>query len=152
DIRIAVDGSWSYMGTPIERRPLVRLFSTILRKDGGRYVLVTPGEKVGITVEDAPFLAVELEVSGKGPMQRLIFRTNVDDTTVAGPDHPLRVEIDPQTEAPRPYVHVRGGLEALIARPVFYELVELAESRGEEIGVWSEGVFFPLGPAPEEPA
>lgn len=149
DMRIARDGSWFYLGTPIGRREMVRLFSTVLRRDGdGRYYLVTPVEKCGITVDDAAFVAVELLVEGQGPGQRLSFRTNVDDVVSAGPDHPLRVEIDAGTGAPAPYIHVRGRLEARVNRPVFYELVGLAEAdpdRPDGIGVWSEGVFFPLG-------
>ncbi|MGQ3029134.1 MAG: DUF1285 domain-containing protein, partial [Ferrovibrionaceae bacterium] len=124
DMRIARDGSWFYLGTPIGRREMVRLFSTVLRRDAdGRYYLVTPVEKCGITVDDAPFVAVELLVEGQGPEQRLSFRTNVDDVVSAGPDHPLRVEVDPVTGAPAPYVHLRGRLEARVNRPVFYELV-----------------------------
>jgi hypothetical protein len=149
DMRIAADGTWFYMGTPIGRAPMVRLFSTILRRDGDRYVLVTPVEKVGIKVDDAPFLAVYVEITGEGTDRVLNFRTNVEDWTEAGPEHFLRVEIDPGTGEPRPYVHVRAGLEALIARSVFYELVGLAEARGETLGVWSKGVFFPLGPKPD---
>ncbi len=149
DMRIARDGSWHYLGTPIGRREMVRLFSTVLRRDAdGRYYLVTPVEKCGITVDDAAFVAVELLVEGQGPDQRLSFRTNVDDVVSAGREHPLRVEIDPATGAPAPYVHVRGRLEARVNRPVFYELVALAEpdpERPDAIGVWSDGVFFPLG-------
>jgi hypothetical protein len=149
DMRIARDGSWFYLGTPIGRREMVRLFSTVLRRDADeRYYLVTPVEKCGITVDDAAFVAVELLVEGQGPEQRLSFRTNVDDVVSAGPDHPLRVEIDPATGAPAPYVHVRGRLEARVNRPVFYELVGLAvpdPARPDGIGVWSDGVFFPLG-------
>jgi hypothetical protein len=149
DMRIARDGSWFYLGTPIGRREMVRLFSTVLRRDAdGRYYLVTPVEKCGITVDDAPFVAVELLVEGQGPEQRLSFRTNVDDVVSAGPDHPLRVEVDPVTGAPAPYVHVRGRLEARVNRPVFYELVGLAEpdpGHPDGIGVWSGGTFFPLG-------
>ncbi len=149
DMRIARDGSWFYLGTPIGRREMVRLFSTVLRRDAdGRYYLVTPVEKCGITVDDAAFVAVELLVEGQGPEQRLSFRTNVDDVVSAGPEHPLRVEIDAGTGAPAPYVHVRGRLEARVNRPVFYELVGLAVADPDSpdgIGVWSDGVFFPLG-------
>ena len=149
DMRIAVDGTWFYLGTPIGRPALVRLFSTILRREAdGAFVLVTPVEKVGIEVEDAPFIAVRVDACGKGPEQKLTFMTNVGDTVVAGRDHPLRVEIRGQNE-PRPYVHVRGRLEARIARSVFYELVGIGEERatksGRELGVWSDGVFFSLG-------
>ena len=127
---------------------MVRLFSTILRRYGEGYVLVTPAEKFAITVDDAPFVATRLERTGSGETQCLDFCTNVEDWTWAGPAHALRVVTDPATAAPRPYVHVRGGLEALIARSVFYELVELAQPCGELLGVWSRGVFFPLGPLP----
>lgn len=157
DMRIDVDGGWHYMGSPIARPAMVRLFSTILRRDGARYVLVTPVEKYTVTVDDAPFVAVELEVVGRGRAQRLVFRTNVDDAVSAGPAHALRVQTDPVTGTPRPYIHVRGGLEARIARAVFYELVDLAEVQNAGtpvpmLGVWSEGCFFPLGPAPESGA
>src|SRR5262249_4311429 len=121
----------------------------ILRRDGARYVLVTPVEKIGIKVDDAPFLAVFVEVTGEGEAQILNFRTNVEDWTEAGPDHPLRVETDPLTREPRPYVHVRAGLEALVARSVFYELVNLAMPRDGALGVWSKGCFFSLGPLPD---
>jgi hypothetical protein len=149
DIRIARDGTWFHEGTPVGRRELVRLFSTILRKDGDDYVLVTPAEKMRIVVEDAPFLAVLLKVEGEGRDQRLVFTTNVGDETVAGADNPIRVEIDPATREPSPYVHVRRGLEAKIARPVYYQLADIAVA-GEgmhagTLGMWSGGVFFPLG-------
>lgn len=152
DIRIHRDGSWSYLGSPIQRPALVRLFSTILRLDpDGRYYLVTPVERVGITVEDAPFLAVSLAVDGEGTAQRLTFTTSVGDSVVAGPDNPLRVVTDPETQKPAPYVHVRRGLEALISRPVYYDLAELCvvhDMEGERaFGVWSEGAFFPFSPA-----
>lgn len=147
DIRITRDGTWFHDGTPIGRKELVRLFSTILRKDGADYVLVTPAEKMRITVEDAPFLAVLMDVEGAGAEQRLVFTTNVGDVTVAGPDDPIRVETDPATGEPAPYVHVRRGLEAKIARAVFYQLADLAVAQGEVLGVWSGGAFFPIGPA-----
>lgn len=153
DMRIARDGSWFYMGTPIGRKPMVRLFSTILRRDGDAYFLVTPVEKVGIRVDDAPFVAVELEVEGAGEAQQLRFRTNVEDQLMAGAEHPLRVELDAQTGEPAPYVHVRANLEALIHRNVFYQLVELAVPREIDgqawLGVWSGGEFFPIAPQPE---
>jgi hypothetical protein len=149
DMRIARDGTWYYQGTPIGRAAMVRLFSTVIRRDGEDYFLVTPVEKVGIQVEDAPFIAVRLEVSGQGREQRLRFITNVEDEVEAGEEHPLRVITDPQTQEPAPYVHVRANLEALIHRNVFYELVELAvpgEVDGQSwLGVWSGGVFFPIG-------
>ncbi|WEK29586.1 MAG: DUF1285 domain-containing protein [Candidatus Pseudomonas phytovorans] len=150
DMRIARDGTWYYLGTPIGRKPMVRLFSTIIRRDGDDYFLITPVEKVGIRVDDAPFVAVALEVLGEGEQQVLRFTSNVEDQVDAGPDNPLRVVIDPVTQEPSPYVLMRSNLEALIHRNVFYQLVELAVPRdidGEEwLGVWSQGVFYPIGP------
>ena len=149
DIRIARDGTWYHQGSPIGRKELVRLFSTILRRDPEGYVLVTPAEKMRIVVEDAPFLAVLMDAEGAGHDQRLTFTTNVGDETVAGADNPIRVETDPVTGEPAPYVHVRKGLEARIARPVFYQLADLGvPGEGEHagfLGVWSGGRFFPLG-------
>jgi uncharacterized protein len=148
DIRIAKDGTWFHMGTPIGRREIVRLFSTILRKDPDGFHLVTPVEKMRITVEDAPFMAVLLRAEGEGRDQRLIFTTNVGDETVAGAENPIRVETNPHTEEPAPYVHVRKGLEARISRNVFYQLAEMASPREDGVlGVWSSGTFFPLGRA-----
>lgn len=152
DMRIARDGTWYYLGTPIGRKPMVRLFSTIIRRDGDDYFLITPVEKVGIKVDDAPFVAVTLQVEGHAEGQLLRFTTHVDDTVEAGAEHPIRVVIDPLTEEPAPYVHVRSNLEALIHRNVFYQLVELAVSReidGQRwLGVWSGGEFFPIGLEP----
>ncbi|QJE74188.1 DUF1285 domain-containing protein [Aerophototrophica crusticola] len=148
EIRIGRDGTWYYHGSPIGRIALVKLFSTVLRRDeAGDYWLVTPAERGRITVEDAPFVAVEVTVAGSGPDQALTFRTNLDEQVTAGPDHPIRVVTDPSTGEPHPYILVRGALEARINRPVFYQLVELAEASGDgdEIGVWSTGTFFPLG-------
>lgn len=151
DMRIRRDGTWEYLGSPIRRPALVRLFSTILRLDpDGRYYLVTPVEKIGIQVDDAPFVAVRLDVEGgPGPETALRFTTNVGDETVAGPHAPIRVETHPETGEPSPYVLVRANLEALMARPVFYELVAHGVERnnpgGKVLGVWSRGVFFPLG-------
>ena len=146
DIRIARDGTWFHQGSPIGRTELVRLFSTILRRDGDDYVLVTPAEKLRIKVEDAPFMAVLMDAEGEGSEQRLIFTTNVGDVTVAGADNPIRVETDPVSEEPAPYVHVRRGLEARIARAVFYQLADLAvPDEAGIVGVWSGGVFFPIG-------
>lgn len=149
DIRIARDGMWFYHGTPITRKPLVRLFASVLQRDEqGQYWLQTPVEKGRIRVDDAPFLAVELAVSGEGRSQELAFRTTLDDWVVAGPDHQIRVTSDIAAAGPRPYIHIRAGLEALIARPVFYQLVELGESMAETpaaYGVWSRGQFFALG-------
>lgn len=152
DMVIRRDGSWWHEGARITREPLMRLFSTILRKDeDGRTYLVTPAEKIAITVDAAPFLAVRLDVDGQGRGQRIAFATNFDDVVIAGPDHPLRIAFDPATGEPAPYVHVRGRLEALLTRPVFYELadhvVEGVGADGEPVlGVWSEGVFFALEP------
>ena len=152
DMEIARDGTWFYLGTPIGRMPLVQLFSTVLRKDeDGRTYLVTPVEKVGIRVVDAPFLAVEMNVSGAGEAQVITFRTNVGDVVEAGPDHPLRFVDEDETGGLKPYVLVRGRLEALVARPVMYELV----SHGEEIevdgtpmfAVRSRGMVYPIMPA-----
>ncbi|EQM71143.1 DUF1285 domain-containing protein [Pseudomonas tohonis] len=152
DMRIARDGTWFYLGTPIGRKPMVKLFSTIIRRDGDDYFLVTPVEKVGITVDDAPFVAVSVEVSGEGEEQVLRFVTNVEDEVEAGAEHPIRVETDPVTQEPAPYVHVRTNLEALIHRNVFYQLVELAVVREIDgrnwLGVWSGGQFFPIGEEP----
>jgi hypothetical protein len=155
DMRIARDGTWYYMGSPIGRKAMVRLFSTVLRRDDDdKYYLVTPVEKIGIAVEDAPFVAVECTPHGKGEDQTLVFRTNVDDQVIAGPDHPIRVETNPDSGEPAPYIRVRDRLDALIGRAVFYQLVELAVERrvGDDylLGVWSSGVFFALGPMPQE--
>ena len=147
DIVIARDGSWRHEGARIGREAMVRLFSTILRKDDDGVWLVTPVEKLRITVEDAPFVAVRVDrASGPDVEPALKFTTNVGDEVEAGPDNPIRVETDEGGE-PRPYVHVRRGLEALIARPVFYELVEMAEERAGRLGVESRGTWFDLGPA-----
>lgn len=147
DIVIKRDGLWFHEGAPIGREALVRLFSTVLRKDPDGFHLVTPVEKMRITVEDAPFIAVRVDRVGEA----LRFLTNVGDEVEAGPDNAIRVEADPATGEPRPYLHVRRGLEARIARPVFYELVELAEERdtdeGPRLGVASNGAWFPVGPA-----
>lgn len=152
DMRIARDGTWYYLGTPIGRKPMVRLFSTIIRRDGDDYFLVTPVEKCGITVDDAPFVAATLAVEGEGEQQVLRFTTNVEDEVVADAAHPIRVELDPQTQEPSPYVLVRVNLEALIHRNVFYQLVELAVPREidgvEWLGVWSSGEFFAIAPQP----
>jgi hypothetical protein len=155
DMRIARDGTWFYLGTPIGRPELVRLFSTILRKDGDRYVLVTPVEKVGILVDDAPFVAVDFEPEGTGAEQLLTFETNLGDTAVAGPEHPIRVERDPETGEPSPYILIRAALEALIDRKSFYRLVEIGahhDVNGESwFGLWSSGQFFPIIPSKELP-
>ncbi|WP_200833266.1 DUF1285 domain-containing protein [Ruegeria sp. AU67] len=144
DIHIAKDGSWTYLGSPINRFELVKLFSSILKKEGGKYYLVTPVEKVGITVEDAPFVAVDFDATGEGRAQILTFTTRVGDTAIAGPDHPIRIVIDPETDEPSPYVLVRANLEARIDRKSFYRLVDIATHKDGWFGVWSGGQFFPL--------
>ena len=146
EMRIARDGTWYHQGSPIGRIAMVRLFSRILRRepDGG-YVLVTPVEKLDIAVEDAPFVAVEMKAEGEGTAMRLAFRLNTGDLVTAGPNHALRFATG--DDGPRPYLHVRAGLEALIARPVYYELAELAlASDAEPSGVWSDGAFFAIEP------
>lgn len=147
DIRVAKDGTWSYLGSPINRFELVKLFSSILKKEDGKYYLVTPVEKVGITVEDAPFIAVDFEQTGEGRTQDLTFRTQVDDIAVAGPAHPIRIVIDPETEEPSPYILIRTNLEARIDRKSFYRLVEIGGHHEGWFGVWSGGQFFPLIPS-----
>ena len=147
DIRVAKDGTWSYLGSPINRFELVKLFSSILKKEDGKYYLVTPVEKVGITVEDAPFIAVDFEQTGEGRTQVLTFRTQVDDIAVAGPAHPIRIVIDPETEEPSPYILIRTNLEARIDRKSFYRLVEIGGHHEGWFGVWSGGQFFPLIPS-----
>ncbi len=144
-MRIARDGTWFHEGSPIGRPAMVRLFSTILRREpDGSYVLVTPAEKLDILVEDAPFVAVELRSEGLGAGRKLAFRLNTGDLVVAGPDHPLRFET--HADGPHPYLHVRRGLEALVARPVYYELAEIAlADGGDPPGLWSDGAFFPIG-------
>jgi len=153
DIRIARDGTWFYLGTPIGRPELVRLFSTILRKDDDAYFLVTPVEKVGITVDDAPFVAIDFTISGADDAQTLTFETNVGDRVVASPEAPIRVERDPETGEPSPYILVRANLEALIDRKSFYRLVDIGahhEQNGERwFGLWSSGTFFPIIPSDE---
>lgn len=153
DMRIARDGTWFYLGTPIGRKPLVKLFSSIIRKDDDKYFLVTPVEKVGITVDDAPFVAIDFDVENKGPDQTLTFTTQVDDEMVAGPENPIRVVRDDETGEPSPYILVRTNLEALIDRKSFYRLVDLgehAEVDGENwFGVRSSGTFFPIIPSAE---
>lgn len=149
-IHISKDGTWWYRGSPIRRLPLVKLFSTVLRRaEDGSFWLVTPAERGRITVEDAPFIAVELTATGEGQSQILSFRTNLDDIVSADEGHPLRVVTDRVTEEPSPYIVVRDNLEARLTRAVFYELVALG--REERVadktlyGVWSKGTFFPIG-------
>ncbi|RUX90350.1 DUF1285 domain-containing protein [Mesorhizobium sp. M7D.F.Ca.US.004.01.2.1] len=152
DMEIKADGTWFYLGTPIGRMPLVQLFSSVLRKDeDGKTYLVTPVERVGIRVADAPFIAVEMDVSGDGDARIITFRTNVGDVVEAGPERPLRFVDEHETGGLKPYVLVRGRLEALVARPVMYELVGYGEEI--EIGgktmfaVRSKGAVFPIMPA-----
>jgi len=153
DMRIARDGTWFYLGTPIGRMPLVKLFSSIIRKDDDDYFLVTPVEKVGITVDDAPFVAIDFNVTGTGQKQEITFTTQVDDTAIAGPDHPIRVVRDPETGEPSPYILIRANLEALIDRKSFYRLVDIgshSDFKGENwFGIWSGGQFFPIIPSQE---
>ncbi|MBZ0130709.1 MAG: DUF1285 domain-containing protein [Rhodobacteraceae bacterium] len=151
DMRIARDGTWFYLGTPIGRKPLVKLFASIIRKDGDDYFLVTPVEKVGIIVDDAPFVAVDFEVSGSGRDQAITFTTNVDDEATAGPDHPIRVARDRETGEPSPYILIRANLEALIDRKSFYRLVDLGVHHVVDgtrwFGLWSGGEFFAIIPS-----
>jgi len=154
-LRIGRDGTWYYLGSPIHRLPLVKLFATVLRREAdGRYWLVTPVERGIIQVDDAPFVAVDVDLAPPGdlagPGSTLSFRTNLGETVVAGPDNPIRLDIDAETGELAPYVRVRDGLEALINRATYYRLAEMAVEReggSSELGVWSDGEFFPLGRA-----
>jgi hypothetical protein len=151
DMRIAADGTWFYQGTPIGRPALVKLFASILKREGEKYFLVTPVEKCGIVVEDAPFMAVELQVADDGARRRLCFRTNVDDWVVCGAGHPLRFEQDAATGGLKPYIHVRSDLWAKVTRAVFYDLADLGEAREiagiRMFGVTSAGEFYAMAPA-----
>jgi hypothetical protein len=153
DMRIARDGTWFYLGTPIGRPEMVRLFASILKREGDRYFLVTPVEKVGIKVDDAPFVAVDVEAEGDGAAQVLSFTTQVGDRVAAGPDHPIRMPHDAATGEPAPYVMVRAGLEARIDRKSFYRLIDLGVHEAVEgtrwFGLRSQGRFFPLIPSAE---
>lgn len=154
DMEIRADGTWFYLGTPIGRKELVRLFSTVLRRDeDGRHYLVTPVEKVGIRVVDAPFLAVEMTVSGAGAAQALTFRTNVGDVVTASAEHPLRFVLEGEDGALKPYLHVRGRLEALVSRAVMYDLVALGETLEIDgramFAIRSGDAVFPVMPADE---
>lgn len=153
DMRIAADGTWFYRGTPIGRPALVKLFSSVLRKDGADYVLVTPVEKLGITVEDAPFQAVEMAVEGEGDARSIGFRTQVDDLVEVGPEHPIRFEREASGDGLKPYVHVRRGLWARLTRALTYDLLALGEVREVEgvaqFGVAAGGLFHPAVPASE---
>ena len=150
DMRIAGDGTWYYMNSPIGRKPLVKLFSSILRLDeDGKYYLITPVEKCGIRVDDAPLFAIRMSVEGVGRDQVIQFETQVDDEVVLGPEHPLRVADEVGTGGLKPYVLVRRNLEALVSRALFYDLVALGVVEGEWFGVWSSGQFFPMQRANE---
>ncbi|MFN4155004.1 MAG: DUF1285 domain-containing protein [Paracoccaceae bacterium] len=155
DMRIARDGTWFHEGTPIGRAPMVKLFSSILKREGDRYFLVTPVEKLGIRVDDAPFLAVDFIAKGTGRDQRLTFSTKTEDEVTAGPDHAIRVTRDPATGEPAPYIHIRAGMEALIDRKTFYRLVDLGLQEDVDgtpwFGVWSADVFFPMIPSADLP-
>jgi len=151
DMRIAADGTWFYLKTPIGRPALVRLFASVLKREGDKYFLVTPVEKCGIQVEDAPFLAVELKVEDKDGHRVLNFRTNVDDWVACGPGQALRFEPEPETGGLKPYLHVRRDLWAKVTRPLFYDLVELGEERDvggtRMFGIASQNEFFAMAPA-----
>ncbi|NNE53895.1 MAG: DUF1285 domain-containing protein [Sulfitobacter sp.] len=151
DMQIKRDGTWFYEGTPIARPEMVKLFSTILWREDDSYFLLTPVEKVGIQVEDAPFVAVDFHAIGEGADQTLEFYTNVDDRAQAGPDHPIRVERDPETGEPSPYILIRRNLEALIDRKSFYRLVDLGTHHNGWFGIWSQGIFFDIIPSEELP-
>ena len=145
NMRIAADGLWFYMNSPIGRLPLVKLFSSVLRlDDDGKYYLVTPVEKCGITVDDAPFLAIRMRVEGEGAARVIHFETQVEDEVAVGQEHPLRFADEPGTGGLKPYVLIRRNLEALVSRALFYDLVALGTIEGEWFGVWSSGLFFPM--------
>ena len=151
DMRIAADGTWFYLKTPIGRPALVKLFASVLKREGDRYFLVTPVEKCGITVDDAPFLAVELKIEADAAGRVLHFRTNVDDWVACGPAHALRFEPEAGTGGLKPYLHVRRDLWAKVTRALFFDLVEIGEERDVDgtamFGVTSMGTFFPMAPA-----
>jgi hypothetical protein len=151
DMRIGSDGTWYYLKTPIGRPALVKLFTSVLKREGDRYFLVTPVEKCGIVVDDAPFVAVELRVDDRGPHQVLNFRSNVDDWITCGAEHTLRFEPEDHSGGLKPYLHVRSDLWALVKRALFYDLVDLGEEREVNgvrmFGVASSGVFFAMAPA-----
>jgi uncharacterized protein len=149
DMRIAADGTWYYMNSPIGRKPLYVLFASVLRKDGEDYFLVTPVEKCGIKVEDAPFTAIRMHIEGSGRTQVISFETNVDDAVHVDATNRLRFESETATGGLKPYVKVRGNLEALVSRALFYDLVAAGVTQGEWFGVWSSGVFFPMQRANE---
>ena len=146
DMEIRADGTWFYLGTPIGRMPLVKLFGSILKLEDGAYFLVTPVEKVGIRVVDAPFIAVDFQIQDSDSGGNLVFTTNLGDEVMAGPDHAIRVAFN--GDEPRPYIHIRRGLEARIDRKSFYRLIEIAETRqvdgADWLGLASGGAFFPI--------
>ena len=151
DMRIAADGTWFYLKTPIGRPALVKLFASVLKREGDSYFLVTPAEKCGITVDDAPFLAIELKIEDGAAGRVLHFRTNVDDWVACGPQHALRFEPETATGGLKPYLHVRRDLWAKVTRTLFFDLVDIGEERDVEgramFGVASMGTFFPMAPA-----
>jgi hypothetical protein len=149
DMRIAADGTWFYMNSPIGRKPLYTLFSRVLRKDDDNYYLVTPVEKCGIRVDDAPFTAVRMGIANQGPSQVITFETNCDDEVTVDAAHPLRFATEDGTGGLKPYVLVRTNLEALVVRALFYDLVAAGTTQGEWFGVWSSGIFFPMQRADE---
>lgn len=150
---IRADGRWDYENSPIGRQKLVRLFASVLKREGDNYYLVTPVEKIGIEVEDVPFIAIAMQQTGEGKDQELVFETNVGDIVRAGNDNQLRFAKEGE-EKLKPYLHIRHGLEARLSRPVYYELANLAQPENEQpeaaIGIWSGGCFFPIGPAGED--
>lgn len=153
DMRIAADGTWYYMKTPIGRPPLVRLFSSVLKREEGRYFLVTPVEKIGIVVDDAPFAAVEMRVEGEGRDRRIAFRTQVDEWVEVGEGHDLRFEKEEGTDGVKPYIHVRRDLWARVSRALFHDLASLGEIEAVEgqdwFGLFIAGRFYPMVPATE---
>ena len=150
DMRIAADGTWFYMNSPIGRKPLVKLFASVLRRDAdGKYLLVTPVEKVGIRVDDAPFTAIRMTLAGEGCNQTIRFETNVEDEVVVDSAHPLRFAEEPGTGGLKPYVLVRGRLEALVSRALFYDLAAAGTVEEGWFGVWSSGQFYPMQKASE---
>ena len=149
DMRIARDGTWFYEGTPIGRPALVKMFSSILKRENENYFLVTPVEKVGIVVDDAPFLAIDFTSEDTGLDQVLTFTTQTDDVAVASTENPIRIERDSETGEPSPYILIRGNLEALIDRKSFYRLVDLGTHHEGWFGIWSDGIFFRIIPTDE---
>ncbi|KAF0132497.1 MAG: hypothetical protein FD152_1894 [Xanthobacteraceae bacterium] len=153
DIRIGADGTWFYMKSPIGRLPLVKLFSSVLKREDGRFYLVTPVEKIGITVDDAPFAAVEMRVEGEGRSRQIAFRTQVEQWVEVGPDHPLRFEKETGTDGVKPYVHVRRDLWARVSRALFHDLASLGEIAAQDgrdwFGVYVADVFYPMVDAAE---